>query len=62
MAWAYIVDVLEFTDRPVLLMEHVPNIEDADAKVALEHMGRRIHFVGEAAKMQGTSTNRTWTN
>ncbi len=61
-AFVCIVDVLESGDRPVFLVEHVEKVEDSDAKQAPEHMIKRIHFAAMAAKMQGTSSSRLWTD
>lgn len=61
-AFVCIVDVLESGNCPEFLVELVEKVEDADAKLAPEHMGRRLHFAAEAAKMQGTSSKRNWTD
>ena len=61
-AFVCIVDVLESGSRPVFLVEHMEKVEDADAKLAPEHMSKRLYFAAAAAKMQGTSSSRNWTN
>ena len=37
-------------------------VEDADAELAPEHMSKRLYFAAVAAKMQGTSSSRNWTD
>ena len=57
-----IVDVLESGNRPVFLVEKMEKVEDADAELAPEHMSKRLYFAAAAAKMQGTSSSRNWTD
>ena len=55
------MDILESGNRPVFLVESMEKVEDADAKHAPEHMSKRLYFAAAAAKMQGTSSTRNWT-
>jgi hypothetical protein len=62
MAFVCIVDVLDSGVRPVFLVEHIEKVEDSEAQDAPEHMGKRLTFAAMTAQMQGTSSNRQWTD
>ena len=62
-AFVTIADVLEAgsADKPpVFLVESLEKIPDADATSAPDHMRRLLYFASLAAKMQGTSSKRLW--
>ena len=61
MGFVCIVDVLGSGERPVFLVEHMEKVEDSDAKLAPEHMSKRLHFAAMSVQMQGTSSSRQWT-
>ena len=63
MAFVTIIAVLESgsAEKPfVFLVEYLEKVPDSDAQSAPEHMRRRIYFASQAAKMQGTSSDRKW--
>ena len=63
-ALVVIADILEegSAEKPsVLLVESLEKIPDAEAQLAPEHIRRRIQFAALAAKMQGKSSVRGWT-
>ena len=64
MAFVTIADVLEAGSAgkpPVFLVESIEKVPDTDAPAAPDHMRRLIYFTSRTAKMQGTSSQRTWT-
>ena len=61
MAFVCIVDVLGSGERPVFLVEHMEKVEDSDAKLAPEHMSKRLRFAAMLVQMQGASSSDSWT-
>ena len=56
------LDVLDTGGYPVFFVEHMEKVEDSEAKSTPEHMKKRLDFAALQAQMQGTDTNRQWTN
>ena len=64
MAYVVIADVLEAGSAgkpPMFLVESLEKIPDTESDSAPGHMSRLIHFAALAAKAQGTSSQRKWT-
>ena len=63
-AFVVIADVLEAGSAekpPVFLVESSERIPETETEAAPDHMRRRIQFASLAAKMQGKSKKRGWT-
>ena len=63
-AFAVIADILEDGSAgkpPVFLVESLARIPSSEAEAAPDHMRRRIQFASLAAKVQGKSKKREWT-
>ena len=58
-----IVDVFtcDLEDHPVFLVDDMKKVEDADIDNFMDLMKRRLEFSAQAAKTQGTSSQRIWT-
>ena len=64
MAFVTITDVLEAGSAekpPVFLVESLEKIPDTEALSAPDHMRRLIYFASLTAQMQGTRSQRVWT-
>ena len=57
-----IVDVLEGDGCPVFVVDGMEKVDDAQVKENEAYWLKNIEFAGMAAKIQGTSADRNWTD